>query len=66
MANVLASTLTGLPDVPYWRAAGTPARGGCAFDCMVYCISLQRKMKEDTRCWSAREDERDKCRVGRA
>lgn len=28
MANVLARTVTALPDVPYWRAAGTP-------DCMV-------------------------------
>jgi hypothetical protein len=48
--NVFATTLTGLPEVPYWRAGDT-----LDVDCMVYdstdMSAVQRKRK-DTKCWS--------------
>jgi hypothetical protein len=50
MENVFATTLTGLPDVPYWRAGGDTLD-----DCMVFDstgMSARYKKRKDTKCRS--------------
>ena len=63
MANALATTLTGFPVVPYWRAGGPLVWG---LDCMVYYVVLQmlglhtKKVARDTMSWSTDENGADK------
>jgi len=44
MENVFAITLTALPDVPYWRAAGTT---GWGLDCCMVIFSTDVNEKKN-------------------